>query len=136
MTLEASGADVSEIAVRVRTNTVDIVVSRSSPAGTEARGAADLGPAVTVTRKASSGAGGTDSRISPYPHVRAGLEIWSSATSCTAGLHFVNSLGQYYMLTAGHCGNRSWREGTATGRPSVPPMPTTERTTPAATARP
>jgi hypothetical protein len=54
---------------------------------------------------------------SPYAHVRAGQRIVSSYW-CTASIHFVNSLGQYCMVSAGHCGNRTWREGTATG-PSV-----------------
>jgi hypothetical protein len=107
----------SQIGVDVRTNAVEVVIDPANPAGAESRIEQDLGTGAVVVRRVGGATAAAD-RTSPYPHVRAGQRIVSGSEYCTAGLHFINSLNQYYMLTAGHCGNRSWREGTASG-PSV-----------------
>lgn len=110
--MKAYGA--TEVGVDVVTNTVEVAIDPSSPSDTEARIVGDLGPGVAVVRRAGSASAAND-RTSPYPHVRAGLKITTGSKSCTAGIQFVNSLAQFYMLTAGHCGQGSWLEGSSTG---------------------
>jgi hypothetical protein len=112
--LDKAGIRVNEVGVLVRDNRVEVVIEPGSPAGSEARLSAEFGDGISVARRTADASPASD-RTSPYPTLRAGLRIVGGGTSCTAGINFINSLGQYYALTAGHCGNRTWRQGTSSG---------------------
>lgn len=109
--LHSAGVDVSSVAVDAKANAVEVEVDRASAALAEQLVRARHGDAVVVKR-GDAQVVATNDRTTNYPHLRAGQRIVASDYSwCTAGLHMYNSLGQYYTIVAGHCGNKSWYEG-------------------------
>jgi hypothetical protein len=109
--LRRAGIQVSSVAVDAKANVVEVEISRASAVGAERQARGGHGDAVVVERDDLLVVAAND-RTTNYPHLRAGVRIVASDSSyCTAGLHMYNSLGQYYSLIAGHCGNKNWYEG-------------------------
>jgi hypothetical protein len=109
--LASDGVRVTSIAVDAKANLVEVTISRTSAAVAEQDIRTRYGAAVVVERSDDQAVAAND-RTTNYPHLRAGQRIVASDYSyCTAGLHMYNSYGQYYLLVAGHCGNKNWYEG-------------------------